>query len=335
MKAFTYERPATVAAAAKAVAARPGAKFIAGGTNLLDLMKLEVETPTHLVDVNRLPLDKVEADAGGRAADRRAGAQQRSGGRPARPEGLRGAEPRPAGRRLGPAAQQGHHGRQPAAAYALLLFLRHHQALQQARAGSGCSAIGGFNRIHAIVGAERRLHRHPPVRHGGRHAGARRDGRDHDAGRHRPRSIPIAEFHRLAGQHAADRDRSEAGRDDHGRDAAAAAQRACRSTARCATALPTPSRSSRSRPWSRPTAARSARRGWRSAGLPISHGGRPRRRRRSRGTRPGAAAFGKAGDAVRRGRPRLWPQRLQASRWSSARSRPCWRRNPLGLRSVP
>ena len=48
------------AEAAKAVAAKPGAKFIAGGTNLLDLMKLEVETPTHLVDVNRLPLDKIE-----------------------------------------------------------------------------------------------------------------------------------------------------------------------------------------------------------------------------------------------------------------------------------
>ena len=44
--------------------------------------------------------------------------------------------------------------------------------------GSGCAAIGGFNRIHAIVGASRRLHRHPSVRHGGGHAGARCDGRD-------------------------------------------------------------------------------------------------------------------------------------------------------------
>ena len=60
MKTFTYERPATVEDAAKAVATNPNAKFIAGGTNLLDLMKLEVETPAHLVDVNRLPLDTVE-----------------------------------------------------------------------------------------------------------------------------------------------------------------------------------------------------------------------------------------------------------------------------------
>ena len=43
MKAFTYERADSVAAAARAVADKPGAKFIAGGTNLLDLMKLEVE----------------------------------------------------------------------------------------------------------------------------------------------------------------------------------------------------------------------------------------------------------------------------------------------------
>jgi xanthine dehydrogenase YagS FAD-binding subunit len=60
MRTFTFERPDSVAAAAKAVADTPGAKFIAGGTNLLDLMKLEVEKPTHLVDVNRLPLASVE-----------------------------------------------------------------------------------------------------------------------------------------------------------------------------------------------------------------------------------------------------------------------------------
>src|SRR5450432_4663707 len=65
MRAFTFERADSVAAAARAVAATPGAKFIAGGTNLLDLMKLEVEQPTHLVDVNRLPLASVEDTEGG------------------------------------------------------------------------------------------------------------------------------------------------------------------------------------------------------------------------------------------------------------------------------
>ena len=53
MKAFTYERANSLIDAA-AGSAKPGAKLIAGGTNLLDLMKLQVETPNHIVDVNRL-----------------------------------------------------------------------------------------------------------------------------------------------------------------------------------------------------------------------------------------------------------------------------------------
>ncbi len=61
MKPFTYERASTPAEAAAAAARTPNAKFIAGGTNLLDLMKLQIETPTHLVDVNGLALDTIEA----------------------------------------------------------------------------------------------------------------------------------------------------------------------------------------------------------------------------------------------------------------------------------
>ena len=61
MKSFTYERARSPAEAAAAAARNQGAKFIAGGTNLLDLMKLEIETPTHLIDVNGLALDKIEA----------------------------------------------------------------------------------------------------------------------------------------------------------------------------------------------------------------------------------------------------------------------------------
>ena len=57
MKAFTYERAKTPADAASIVARTQGAKFLAGGTNLLDLMKLEIETPVHLVDVQDLKLD--------------------------------------------------------------------------------------------------------------------------------------------------------------------------------------------------------------------------------------------------------------------------------------
>jgi xanthine dehydrogenase YagS FAD-binding subunit len=65
MKAFSYERANSAEAAAAAVARVPNAKFIAGGTNLLDLMKLQIETPGHLVDVNGLALDRVEPAEGG------------------------------------------------------------------------------------------------------------------------------------------------------------------------------------------------------------------------------------------------------------------------------
>jgi CO/xanthine dehydrogenase FAD-binding subunit len=58
MKAFTYQRANTTAHAAAATVI-PGAKIIAGGTNLLDLMKLQVETPSQLIDINHLPLDKL------------------------------------------------------------------------------------------------------------------------------------------------------------------------------------------------------------------------------------------------------------------------------------
>jgi xanthine dehydrogenase YagS FAD-binding subunit len=59
MKPFRYER-ANVFASACASAAKPAAKFIAGGTNLLDLMKIQIETPAHLVDINALPLGGIE-----------------------------------------------------------------------------------------------------------------------------------------------------------------------------------------------------------------------------------------------------------------------------------
>src|SRR5947209_295682 len=67
MKLFEYVRPAdptaAIATAARAKTAQQGAEasFVAGGTTLLDLMKLNVETPERLIDINRLPLDKIEA----------------------------------------------------------------------------------------------------------------------------------------------------------------------------------------------------------------------------------------------------------------------------------
>src|SRR6266403_662242 len=71
MNTFEFMRPAdpaaAVATAAQAKTAQQGAdvRFVAGGTTLLDLMKLNVETPTRLIDINRLPLDKIEATPDG------------------------------------------------------------------------------------------------------------------------------------------------------------------------------------------------------------------------------------------------------------------------------
>ena len=65
MKVFSYQRATTPAEAAAASLRTPGAKFIAGGTNLLDLMKLEIEAPPHLIDVNGLGLDRISATQDG------------------------------------------------------------------------------------------------------------------------------------------------------------------------------------------------------------------------------------------------------------------------------
>ncbi|MDX6725056.1 MAG: xanthine dehydrogenase YagS FAD-binding subunit [Solirubrobacteraceae bacterium] len=65
MRPFAYERARDAARAVAAVADRPGTMYLAGGTNLVDLMKLGVETPERLVDVSRLPLDTIEEVAGG------------------------------------------------------------------------------------------------------------------------------------------------------------------------------------------------------------------------------------------------------------------------------
>lgn len=153
MKTFTYERPATVAEAAKAVAAKPGAKFIAGGTNLLDLMKLEVETPTHLVDVNRLPLDTIEATPAGGL---RIGALVRNSDLAADPRVrkdyavlsralLAGAS----GQLRNKATTAGNLLQRTRCYY----FYDVTKPCNKREPGSGCAALGGFNRIHAIVGA--------------------------------------------------------------------------------------------------------------------------------------------------------------------------------------
>jgi len=62
---FEYERATDVADAVRQIAADPAAKFIAGGTNLIDLMKYDVERPARLIDITRLPLKTVDETANG------------------------------------------------------------------------------------------------------------------------------------------------------------------------------------------------------------------------------------------------------------------------------
>jgi xanthine dehydrogenase YagS FAD-binding subunit len=198
MSPFTYERATAPAEAAAAVERHPGAKFIAGGTNLLDLMKLQIEAPVHLVDVNGLGLNKIEptTDGGLRigalvrntalAADERV---RRDYGVLSRAL-LSGAS----GQLRNRATTAGNLLQRTRCPY----FYDTDQACNKRQPGSGCSAIGGFSRPLAVVGgSEACIATHPSdmavamrVLDAGIET-VRPDGRT--------RVIPIADFHRLPG----------------------------------------------------------------------------------------------------------------------------------------
>ena len=152
MKPFTYERVTDVRAAGAAVL-RPGAKFISGGTNLLDLMKLEIEQPTHLVDISRLPLKQIEEVPGDGL---RIGAQV-SNSDVAGNDRVRARYPV-----LSEALLSGASGqlRNKASIGGNLLqrtrcsyFYDTAAACNKRTPGTGCAALQGVNRTHAILGA--------------------------------------------------------------------------------------------------------------------------------------------------------------------------------------
>src|SRR5262245_24049985 len=197
MNNFAYSRASDVADAVRQIAADPGAKFIAGGTNLIDLMKENVTRPSRLIDITHLPLDKIEETKDG---------------------GLRiGA--------LLPNSDLAYH-RQIEARYPLLASAILAGASQQLRnmastggnllqrtrcfyfydtatpcnkrePGSGCSAIDGINRMHAILGtSEHCIATHPSDMCV---ALAALEARVLVTGRDGERSIAFADFHRLPG----------------------------------------------------------------------------------------------------------------------------------------
>jgi xanthine dehydrogenase YagS FAD-binding subunit len=152
MRPFTYER-ATDPRAAVAAVSRAGAKFISGGTNLLDLMKLEIERPTHLVDISRLPLkDLAELPDGGlRIGAQAANSDVAADGRvrtryPVLSQALvAGAS----GQLRNKASIGGNLLQRTRCPY----FYDTAAGCNKRDPGSGCSAIGGVNRAHAILGA--------------------------------------------------------------------------------------------------------------------------------------------------------------------------------------
>jgi len=153
MKAFSYERARSPSEAAAAAARNSGAKFIAGGTNLLDLMKLQIEVPTHLIDVNGVGLDKIEATPEGGL---RIGALVRNtdlaaDGRVRRDYGVlsRSLLSGASGQLRNKATTAGNLLQRTRCPY----FYDTNQPCNKRRPGSGCSAIGGVSRQHAIVGS--------------------------------------------------------------------------------------------------------------------------------------------------------------------------------------
>ena len=194
---FKYARAGTVAEAISQKVANPEATFIAGGTNLVDLMRSDVARPAQLIDISRLPLDKVEETAGG---------------------GLRiGALVRNADIAYHPLVEQ----RYPMLSSALLAGASQQlrnmataggNLLQRTRCayfydvatpcnkrvpGSGCSAIGGLNRMNAILGtSDACIAVHPSDMCV---ALVVLEATVHVTGPRGDRAIALADFHRLPG----------------------------------------------------------------------------------------------------------------------------------------
>ncbi|KRC19070.1 xanthine dehydrogenase family protein subunit M [Acidovorax sp. Root217] len=198
MKPFTYERAQSPAEAAAAVERVPGARFIAGGTNLLDLMKLQIENPVHLVDVNALQLDRIEPTLEGglrigalaRNTDLAAHERVRRDYAVLSRALLAGAS----GQLRNKATTAGNLLQRTRCPY----FYDTHMPCNKRQPGSGCSAIGGVTRQHAVVGTSAAcIATHPSDMAVALRVldatveTVRGDGRT--------RVIPIADFHRLPG----------------------------------------------------------------------------------------------------------------------------------------
>ena len=196
MNRFDYVRPNTVAEAVQALGADPDARFIAGGTNLIDLMKYDVERPGRLIDITRLPLRAIEERDGAlRIGALVTNATVAYDARiKERYPLLSSAILAGASAQLRNAASTGGNLLQRTRCY---YFYDTATPCNKREPGSGCGAIGGANRINAILGAsEHCIATHPSdmaVALAALEAVVQVSGPNGD------RAIPLAEFHRLPG----------------------------------------------------------------------------------------------------------------------------------------
>ncbi len=203
MNPITYTRAADPAAATQELSASPKTRLLGGGTNLLDLMKMGVETPDRLVDVTRLDLAKVEELPDGKGV--RIGALARNSDLAEHPlikerypvlseALLAGASPQ-----LRNMATTGGNLLQRTRCY--YFYDPAFAQCNKRQPGSGCAALEGYNRIHAILGQSSEcIATHPSdmcVAMAALDAVVRVQGPKGE------REIPFAEFHRLPGDHPA------------------------------------------------------------------------------------------------------------------------------------
>jgi xanthine dehydrogenase YagS FAD-binding subunit len=194
---FQYARANDVADAVRLIAGDANAKFVAGGTNLIDLMKVDVERPTKVIDITRLPLKQVERTSEGGL---RIGALVRNTDLAYHPQ-LESNYPVLASAIMAGASQQlrnmastgGNLLQRTRCAY----FYDTATPCNKRQPGSGCSAIEGLNRMHAILGtSEACIAAHPSDMCV---ALVVLDAKVHVTGASGDRTIAFADFHRLPG----------------------------------------------------------------------------------------------------------------------------------------
>ena len=198
MNPFAYTRAADIDGAVREKGG-PAVKFIAGGTNLIDLMKYNVERPERIVDITHLPVGAIEdaPDGGLRIGALVTNASAAYDARiAARYPMLANAILSGASPQLRNAATTGGNLLQRTRCY---YFYDVATPCNKRAPGSGCPAIGGVNRIHAILGAsDLCIATHPSDMCV---ALAALEARINVTGPGGERMIPIAEFHRLPGDH--------------------------------------------------------------------------------------------------------------------------------------